>query len=104
HHLVSREIECAQPAPERDLHVALAEKAQRRLDENLAEPVAGDQRPTGLPPRRQCFADDGASEAGAPLFRIDVERRQPERPRPALVERAAPCPRLPHAPFPPPLP
>ena len=53
----------------------------------LAEPVAGDQRPAGLPSRCQRFAQDGAGEARAPLLRLDVERRQPERPRQELVER-----------------
>ena len=88
HHLVTVEIEGAQPVPERDLHVVLAEKAQRRLDEDLPESVAGDQRSASLPSRHQCFAHDGAGEARAPLLRLDVERREPERPRETLVERA----------------
>ena len=82
------EIERAQPVSElRPVTFALGEKAQRRLDEDVAQAVASDERPAGLAPREQRLADDGAGEARARLLRLGVERREPERPRETLVER-----------------
>ena len=88
HNLVLREIERPQPVPEPDRHVARPEKAQRRLDEDVAQPVAGNQRAAGLAPRRQRLADDGGGETGARLPRVSVEGRDPERARQSLVQRA----------------
>ena len=75
HHLVVRETKRAQPMPEYDLRLVLAEKAQRRLDENLPKPIAGDERSAGFSPRGQCFADNGAGEDCACLLGLGVERR-----------------------------
>ncbi len=85
--LVADEFERPQPMSERDLHIALAEKAQRRLDEGGPKSIAGDERPAGLAARRQRLAHDGAGERGAAFLRLGVERRDPERPRQPLVQR-----------------
>ena len=82
------EIQRAQPASELDPHVALAKKAQRGRDESGVESFVGNQRPACLSPGCQRLADDCAGEARARLHRIGIERRDPERPRKALVERS----------------
>ena len=79
HHLVVREAKRVQPMPEYDLRLVLAEKAQRRLDENLPKPIAGDERSAGFSPRGQCFADNGAGEDCACLLGLGVESGRARR-------------------------
>ena len=80
--------ELAQLVTETDAGAFVLQQLDRRLDQNRAQAIAGDQRPARLSAGEQGFPHHRAGKARGTLGRVDVERRKQQRLHEAVVEHA----------------